>query len=271
MGLGTTIRMSRLFGHSSGHLFGAAVDHFIGYGDVRQGGLADLPSAVRKIMAAQPDTVTMLPGSARHLWAPYAGKASLILQAGLFTPDDRVQELAATPEDAVRLGADALAVAIPVRGDSEGTYLRWLTETVRAAAPLEMPVVAHIYPRIFTEGAQIVFTPDEIAWAVRCGLETGVDVIKVGFPGDEAAFAEIVASCPAPIVLAGGPKTDTFEAALLQVEQGIRAGAVGAVVGRNMWGAADITAAAEAYAAVIHDGLSASAAVTSVASDAQKA
>jgi class I fructose-bisphosphate aldolase len=258
MGLGTTIRLSRLFSHSSGRLFGAAVDHFIGYGDVRQGGLADLPGALTKIMEAGPDSVTMLAGSATRIWPGYAGAAALIVQGGLFTPDDRVHELISTPEDAIRLGADALAVAIPVRRETEGSYLRWLTDTVRAAAPLELPVVAHIYPR--DPDKKIIFTPDEIAWAVRCGLETGVDVIKVGYPGDEQAFADIVRGCPTPIVLAGGPKTATLTEALGQVVEGIRAGALGAVVGRNLWGATDVTATARAYAAVIHDGLSAEAA-----------
>jgi fructose-bisphosphate aldolase, class I len=65
----------------------------------------------------------------------------------MFTPDDRVRELVTTPEDAVRMGADALAVAIPVRRATEGSYLRWLIDTVRAAAGLEIPVVAHVYPR----------------------------------------------------------------------------------------------------------------------------
>jgi class I fructose-bisphosphate aldolase len=67
MMLGTSIRLARLFSHSSGNLFGAAVDHFIGYGDVRQGGLADLPGAFAKIMAAEPDSVTTLPVAARPL------------------------------------------------------------------------------------------------------------------------------------------------------------------------------------------------------------
>jgi class I fructose-bisphosphate aldolase len=262
MGLGTTIRTARIFSHGSGSLFGAAIDHFVGYGDVRAGGLADLPHALSKIIAAGPDSVTMLAGTAKQLWAPYAGKAALIIQGGCFTADDRVQQLIATPEDAVRLGADALAVAIPVRNASEGIYLRWLTDSVRAAAPLEMPVVAHIYPR--TVDNKIVFDPEGIAWAVRCGIETGVDVIKVGYPGDEAAFAEIIASCPTPIVMAGGPKTATFTEALQQIAEGQRAGARGAVVGRNMWGATDVTAAALAYKSVIHDGQTAEAAAALV-------
>lgn len=42
MGLGTKIRLSRLFSNPSGNLFAGAVDHFVGYGNVREGGLADL-------------------------------------------------------------------------------------------------------------------------------------------------------------------------------------------------------------------------------------
>ena len=68
MGLGTQVRLSRLFSHPSGHLFGGAVDHFVGYGNVREGGLADLPGALARVMAGGPDYVSIQPGAARHLW-----------------------------------------------------------------------------------------------------------------------------------------------------------------------------------------------------------
>ena len=77
MGLGTKVRLSRLFSHPSGRLFGGAVDHFVGYGNVRQGGLADLPGALAQVMAGKPDYVTIQPGAARNLWSQYAGKAAL--------------------------------------------------------------------------------------------------------------------------------------------------------------------------------------------------
>lgn len=256
MGIGVSIRLARIFSHESGRLFGAALDHFIGYGDVRQGGLADLPRALALTMESGPDSVTILPGAARRLWSPYAGRAGLIVQGGCFTADDRVHELVATPLDALRLGADALAVAIPVRGQTEGMYLRWLTDSVSKAAELEVPIVAHLYPRDYSTGeAKIVFTPEEIAWAVRCGIETGVDVIKVGYPGDYESFRQIVDSCPTPIVIAGGPKTATLEEALQQISDANRAGASGAIVGRNMWGNENPRRAAAAYRAVIHDGI----------------
>jgi class I fructose-bisphosphate aldolase len=257
VGLGTDIRLSRLFAHPSGTLFGIAVDHFVGYGNVREGGLSDLPSAVGQCMRAYPDTMTMTPGTAKHCWPPYVGKASLIVQASYWTPDDRIRDRLATPADATRLGADALAVAIGVRGETEGDFIRWLADAVRDAAAYELPVVAHIYPRDYSDGVKIVFTPDEIAYAVRVGIETGVDVIKVGYPGDEKAFAQIIDSCPVPIVMAGGPKEPTLRDALAQTHAGMRAGALGAVVGRNIWGDADMERAARAYAAVIHDGLDA--------------
>lgn len=255
MGIGTAVRLSRLFSHPSGNLFGAAVDHFVGYGNVRQGGLADLPGALARVMAGGPDYVSIQPGAARTLWLPYAGKAAMVIQAGCFTPDDRISQLIATPEDAVRFGADALAVAIPVRGDSEGQYIRWLTDSVSAAARFEMPVIAHIYPRDFSDGGKIVFTPDEIAYAVRIGIETGVDVVKVGYTGDFDSFQETVATCPVPVVMAGGPKTGNLTEALSQTAEALRAGARGAVVGRNLWGHGDATQAARAFRAVIHDGL----------------
>ncbi|NTH80618.1 aldolase [Agrobacterium rhizogenes] len=262
MGLGTKIRLSRLFSNPSGNLFGGAVDHFVGYGNVREGGLADLPGALRRVMSGRPDYISIQPGAARHLWSEYAGKAALVIQAGCFTADDRIRQLIATPEDAVRYGADALAVAIPVRGDTEGEYIRWLTDTVNAAARFEMPVVAHVYPRDFANGGKIVFTPDEIAYAVRIGYETGVDVIKVGYTGDFDSFRETVATCPVPVVIAGGPKTDTLLSALKQTSDALRAGAKGAVVGRNLWGHGDTTKAARAFRLVIHDGMTPEEALT---------
>ena len=107
MGLGLDVRLSRLFSHTSGNLFGIAVDHFVGYGNVRKGGLSNLPEAVARCVSAGPDTMTMTPGTAKSCWPAHVGKASLIVQASYWTPDDRIRDRLATPADAIRLGADA--------------------------------------------------------------------------------------------------------------------------------------------------------------------
>ena len=85
MGLGLDVRLSRLFSHTSGNLFGIAVDHFVGYGNVREGGLSNLPEAVARCVSAGPDTMTMTPGTAKSCWPAQVGKASLIVQASLDT------------------------------------------------------------------------------------------------------------------------------------------------------------------------------------------
>ena len=64
-----------------------------------------------------------------------------------------------------------------------------------------------------------------------------------------------MASCPVPVVIAGGPKTETLLGALQQTADALRAGAKGAVVGRNLWGHGDTTKAARAFSLVIHDGM----------------
>ena len=108
MGLGLDVRLSRLFSHTSGNLFGIAVDHFVGYGNVREGGLSNLPDAVARCVSAGPDTMTMTPGTAKSCWPPHVGKASLIVQASYWTPDDHIRD---------RLAAPRLGRALPVEVD----------------------------------------------------------------------------------------------------------------------------------------------------------
>jgi class I fructose-bisphosphate aldolase len=255
--LGKAIRLGRIFGHPSGRLLSVAIDHFVGYPKTMTDGLGNLPRTLRDIATAQPDAVTMYEGAAAHSWHPYAARMALIIQLGCFTADDRIVETLGSVEGAVRLGADAVARSIGVRGDREGYHLRTLSQTVSEAEPFGMPVIAHIYPRTYDDGVpRIVADASNIAWAVRCGIECGADLIKVTYPGDPEAFREIIEACPVPIVAAGGPPTETFEEALLQADAIISAGASGLTVGRNVWShGRKTTNAILAYKSVVHDRL----------------
>ena len=142
----------------------------------------------------------------------------MIIQSIYFTPDDAVMEYIATASEVLRLGADAIAVAIGCRGPNEGKYLKLLTKAVEEADEIGLPVMAHIYPRDFTNGPKIAHDPDNIMWAVRCGIECGADVIKVPFTGDAASYREIVATSPVPVVAAGGPRAETLIDALKRAE-----------------------------------------------------
>jgi len=253
MNLGKRIRLNRIFSHPSGRLCSIAVDHFMGYNEGLPDGLRDMRSTLAAICSAQPDAVTMHKGIATSLWEPYAGKLPLILQSSLIRVDDSAMEEMANVEDAIRLGADAIAIAAFVRGKSEAHYLRLVADYVRAASAYDLPVICHIYPRTFGDKVQISFTPEDIAWAVHCAVETGVDVVKTPYCGDIASYAQIVRECPVPLVAAGGPKAQTLEAALEMMSEVVQSDALGATIGRNVWGFGNTAAAVRAFKAVIHD------------------
>ncbi|MCL5998176.1 MAG: aldolase, partial [Chloroflexi bacterium] len=117
MNIGKQIRLNRIFSHPSGRLCSVAVDHFIAYGEGLPGGLRHIQPTLAAIVAARPDAVTMHRGIAAHCWHPHAGVVPLIVQSSTIRVDDSACEQIATPEDAVRLGADALAIAAFVRGN----------------------------------------------------------------------------------------------------------------------------------------------------------
>jgi class I fructose-bisphosphate aldolase len=254
MNIGKLIRLNRIFSHPSGRLCSIAVDHFIGYGHGLPAGLQHIQTTLGEIVAAQPDAVTMMKGIALSAWKPYAGKIPLILQSTICRPDDSAFEKLLTAEEALRLGADALAVAAFVHGKTESTYLKVVSDTVSEAAPYDLPVICHIYPRSKESGySDITYLPEDIAWAVHCAMELGVDVIKTPYCGDRQAYAQIIADSPVPVVAAGGPQQETFQAALGMMAEVIASGARGATIGRNVWGFGRTTAAVQAFKSIIHD------------------
>lgn len=254
MNTGKRVRLNRIFAHPAGRLCSVAVDHFIGYNAGLPGGLRHIAATLAAIVAGQPDAVTLHKGIAASVWAPYAGRVPLIMQSTIARADDTACEQIATPEDAIRLGADAFAVAAFVRGETEAAHLRVVADCVREATRYELPVICHIYPRDLSGEPKISFAPEDIAWAVRCAVEAGVDVVKTPYCGEVQAYADIVSDCPVPLVAAGGPRSETLEAALAMMAQVVQSGARGATIGRNVWGFAQITAVIQAFKAVVHDG-----------------
>lgn len=254
MNLGKRIRMNRIFSHPSGRLCSMAVDHYVGYNMGLPPGLQNMAALFADVISGGPGAVTMNKGVAQHCWGPHAGRVPLIIQGGWFTADDAIIETVAHPEEVLRLGADAIAYSIGVRGPNEGRYMKALAGIVDQAARYDLPVIAHIYPRDFSgESPRVLHDAENIAWAARAGLECGADIIKVAYTGDEESFAKIVSQSHAPVVAAGGPRTDTLVEALQLMRSACRAGGRGATIGRNIWGNPQPRLALEAFKRVIHE------------------
>ena len=109
-------------------------------------------------------------------------------------------------------------------------------------------MICHIYPRRLPDRkASISYEPEDIAWAVRCAVEMGADVVKTPYCGDIDAFAQIARDCPVPLVAAGGPQSGTLAAHCGYDGRSSRGGARGATIGRNVWGFPNITGNVEAF------------------------
>ena len=107
-----------------------------------------------------------------------------------------------------------------------------------------------LYPR----GKKIAdeYAPDVVNIAVRAGAELGADIIKTNYTGDIDSFKYIVKSVDVPVIIAGGPKTDTIPELFQLVHDSIQAGGAGLAFGRNVFQAKDPTKIVSALSKIVH-------------------
>jgi len=113
-----------------------------------------------------------------------------------------------------------------------------------------VPLLAMLYPRgkkINDENA-----PEVVNIAVRAGAELGADIVKTNYTGDIDSFKYIVKSVNVPVIIAGGPKTDTIPDLFQLVHDSIQAGGAGVAFGRNVFQAKDPTKIVSALCKLVH-------------------
>jgi DhnA family fructose-bisphosphate aldolase class Ia len=250
--LGKRARLNRIFSSPSRRLVTVALDHPIAF-DLAPG-LARIREVLARVVEGEPDAVTMMKGIAEHCYEPHAGRVPLIVQTSCFTPGipGRDHQIAWV-DDALRLGADAIAMTITVGTKHQGEHVAMLGKLVSAAAPVGLPVVAHIYPKGELVPDDERYSVRWVLYAARLGAEVGVDLVKLFYTGSPESFREVVEACPVPVVAAGGVRLDTTRQVLEMARGVVHAGAAGVTYGRNVWGADDIPAVVRALKAVVHD------------------
>ena len=95
--------------------------------------------------------------------------------------------------------------------------------------------------------------PGAMASACRLGFEHGADVLKTYATGSADGFRRVTESCPAPVLIAGGPRMDSARAALQVVRDTLDAGGRGVVFGRNIWQSPDPAKMVKALRHLIHE------------------
>jgi fructose-bisphosphate aldolase, class I len=251
--LGKQIRLNRLRNPLSKRILTVALDHAPSYGVLE--GLENIQTILSKVAAASPDAILLMKGTAERCFAPYAGHPALILKCSSLSPYHPENDVWVSPlEDALRLGADAIAMALTVGSDEQPQLLSNLARLVKEAEQVGMPVIVHAYPN----GRQVPpserYTTERVAYASRLAMELGVDIIKTFYTGSAESFARVVeTAAPALVVAAGGARLDTDQDVLHMASEVVTAKAAGITFGRNIWQSQDPQAMIAALKQVVHE------------------
>lgn len=255
LSLGKKIRLSRLFSSPTGRTLVLTIDQGLARGVMP--GIEDARKTIAMMVEGRPNAITMHKGLAQQCFYDHVGKVSLIMKCTTFSQYHPTYDAwVSSVEDAVRLGADAIAMGVLVGGERQAEMLADLGKLAREAETVGMPLVTHIYPKGELIPTERQYDLEHIAFAARAGAELGADVVKTWYTGSPETFAKVVEACPTKVVVAGGPKLDDPRQVLRVVRDMLDAGAAGLAFGRNVWQYEKPPAMIRALKALVHENAS---------------
>jgi putative autoinducer-2 (AI-2) aldolase len=152
-------------------------------------------------------------------------------------------------EEVIRLNASAMGISIFVGTDYEKDSLLNLSRLVNEGEKYGIPVMA-----VTAVGRELEKRDARyLSLCSRIAAELGARIVKTYWCEN---FEKIVNGCPVPVVMAGGPKTDTELQVFQFVHDGIQKGAIGVNLGRNVWQNDYPVAMIKAIRAIVHDDVS---------------
>ena len=251
MSLGKSIRIERLFDRKSKRTIVIPMDHGLTVGTIK--GLENLTDMVDKVALGGANAVLMHSGMVGAGHRQHGQDIGLIIHlsgATSLTPDPDRKVLVCSVERALKMGADGVSIHINIGADEEPEMLQDARNVVESSREWGLPLIAMMYPRgkkIKDENA-----PEVVNIAVRAGAELGADIVKTNYTGDIDSFKYIVKSVHVPVIIAGGPKTDTIQDLLQLVYDSIQAGGKGVAFGRNVFQAEDPIKIVKALSKIVH-------------------
>ncbi len=265
--LGKAVRLERLKNPGSGRILTVALDHAPSYGLLK--GLENIRGVIEQVASGGPDAMMLMKGTAEHCFRPYAGRIALILKCSTLSPFHPEQDVwVSSVEDALRLGADAIATAVTIGSPHQAQILANLAALVREAERAAMPVIAHAYPNGGLVPPEERYSLERVGYASRLAMELGVDIVKTFYTGSSETFAEVVdRAAPALVVAAGGPRLETEAEALRMAYDVVQARAAGITFGRNVWQSEKIGGMIRALKLVVHSHSSVQEALDTLAAD----
>jgi putative autoinducer-2 (AI-2) aldolase len=149
-------------------------------------------------------------------------------------------------EEILRLNAAAVGVSIFVGSDYEHESLMNLADLVNDCEDFGIPVMAVTAVGKELEQREARY----LALSCRIAAELGARVVKTYWCRN---FDKVVEGCPVPVVMAGGPKCETEVEVMAFVHDGLKRGAVGVNLGRNIWQIPHPVPMIRSLRAIIHE------------------
>ena len=236
-------RLARIFSPESGRTVMLAIDH--GY---FQGPTTGLERIDLNIVPLVPycDALMLTRGILRTTISAECPKAIVIRASGgpSILKELSNEELAMDIEDVARLNVSMMAIQVFVGGEFETRSVHNMTRLVDMGLRYGIPVMA-----VTAVGREMVRDAKYFRLACRMCAELGAHVIKTYYVPE--GFDTVTASCPVPIVMAGGKKLPELDA-LTMAYNAVQEGASGVDMGRNIFQSDAPVAMIKAVREVVH-------------------
>ncbi len=244
MDWGLENRLSRLI-QPDGHCLFLPIDHGYFQGATRR---LEQPGKTVAPLLPYADGLFLTRGVLRQCISPEM-KVPIILRVSggvsMVGKDLANEGLTTSIEEAIRLNASAVGMSIFVGTDYEHDSLLNLGNLVSEAERYGIPVMA-----VTAVGKELEKRDARyLSLACRIAAELGARVVKTYWCPE---FEKVATGCPVPVVMAGGPQVNTEHEVFDFVYDGMRRGAIGVNLGRNVWQNDYPVAMIRALRAIIH-------------------
>jgi 3-hydroxy-5-phosphonooxypentane-2,4-dione thiolase len=239
-------RLARIFRPQSGRTVMLAIDH--GYFQGPTSGLERIDVNIVPLLPYA-DALMLTRGILRSTIPASFGQGVVLRASGgpSVLRELSNELLAVDVEDAARLNVAAMAVQVYVGGEFETQTINNLTRLVDMGNRFGIPTLG-----VTAVGKNMTRDARYFRLACRICAELGAHVVKTYYVTD--GFETVTASCPVPIVMAGGKKLPELEA-LTMAFRAVSEGAAGVDMGRNIFQSDAPEAMIQAVGKVVHENM----------------
>ncbi len=237
-------RLSNIFRPESGRTVMLAIDH--GYFLGPTAGLERVDLTIVPLLPYA-DTLMCTRGILRSTIPPTFAKGIVLRSSGgpSILKELSNEEIAVDIEDAIRLNVAAMAVQVFIGGEQETKSVHNMTRLVDIGNRYGIPVLG-----VTAVGKEMVRDAKYMRLATRICAELGAAYVKTYYVAE--GFDTVTASCPVPIVIAGGKKMPERDA-LAMAYNALQQGAAGVDMGRNIFQSEAPAAMIQAVRKVVHE------------------